>query len=107
MGFDSIAADLSEDSLLALATEVHRLWGGFVSYQPMRMELSSDGIYQAAPWTFHSSFRNDGEFFEIWLHWDGRARIEHVADGDRTVILRMGQGAAEIFKDMDDRTKGG
>lgn len=59
-----------------------------------------DVAYPRYSWKHHCSYWDEaGDRYDIWLHWDGRARIEH--DGE--VILRMWAPAADIFRGIEDR----
>ena len=80
-------------------------WPSSFSYTPMRLERSDvTGLLAPSPWTFHDAFGQDGIRFEVWFHWDGRARIEQcLPDGGRGPILLFRQGAADLFKAMETR----
>lgn len=92
---------LTEASFREFAATIQRSWSRRPWLQRVRFDESSPQriAYPRYPWTHHDSIVQDGERFDIWLHWDGRARIEH----DGQVILRMWAPAAEIFRAITDR----
>jgi hypothetical protein len=105
MGFDfnQPPAQITPESLERLREAVALEFRGYF-YQPIRMEWDGKLGLMASPWTYHDSFGQDGIRFEIWFHWDGRARLEQcLPDGDRVPILLFRQGAADLFKAMETR----
>ena len=61
-----------------------------------------DIAYPPVRWKHHGSFAQDGRRFDIWLNWDGRARIE--CEGE--IVLRFWAPAAQIFRDIEKRRQG-
>ena len=104
--FDAAARDMAGSTALEPGKTTLPLgWPSSFSYTPMRLEFDDvTGLLKASPWTYHDSFGQDGIRFEIWFHWDGRARLEqYLPDGDRVPILLFRQGAADLFKAMETR----
>lgn len=52
-------------------------------------------------WKHLRSFAQDGQEFEIWINWDGRARVEC----NNVVVLSMWWPAGEVFEAMEFRHK--
>ncbi len=95
----STAANLTEDSLLEAMRSVR------ASFHMERCRLVVDPptvAYIATPpsrWHHHESFMCEGLRFDVWINWDGRARIEH--DGE--IILAMWAPAGDILRDIEAR----
>jgi hypothetical protein len=102
-----MSADLNEHSLQEFMVGLYsdtrnyvhweraRLWGG-------KSEATLDDVARPpSRWKHDGSFQQDSRWFEVWINWDGRVRIE--CDG--VIVLSMWYPAGEIISRVNDRCK--
>ena len=97
----STASDLSPASLDALRQNIGEGWSWQFERYRIRDCTAKEMATPPNRWEHWGSFYEDGRQFDIWVNWDGRARIEC----ERRIVLSMWAPAGEIFKSMDMRDK--